>query len=200
MRISTIGVVFGARRIYGVPPSLCQDRMIFERTEEHPGARFLFILACLVVVVYGLKAAGKGFRLDANSHGDFEAYIYGDDDDDTLELDSDISISDGKWHHVAGTFDGEHMNLYVDGKQVGSKAIVGKLNTESTQPMKVGSYGGEPFYGDLNDIRQYRSGLSKIQIERIAGGDQQVAEDTMVGSWKREEDVKPIISTLEVRY
>ena len=55
--ISTIGVVFGARRIYGVPPSLCQDRMIFERTEEHPGARFLFILACLVVVVYGLKAA-----------------------------------------------------------------------------------------------------------------------------------------------
>ena len=31
--------------------------MIFERTEEHPGARFLFILACFVVVVYGLKAA-----------------------------------------------------------------------------------------------------------------------------------------------
>ncbi len=31
--------------------------MIFERTEEHPGARFLLILACLVVVVYGLKSA-----------------------------------------------------------------------------------------------------------------------------------------------
>lgn len=31
--------------------------MIFERTEEHPGARLLFILACLVVVVYGLKFA-----------------------------------------------------------------------------------------------------------------------------------------------
>lgn len=31
--------------------------MIFDRTEEHPGARFLFILACLVVVVYGLKFA-----------------------------------------------------------------------------------------------------------------------------------------------
>ncbi len=31
--------------------------MIFERTEEHPGARLLFILACLVIVVYGLKFA-----------------------------------------------------------------------------------------------------------------------------------------------
>ena len=31
--------------------------MIFERTEEHPGARFLLILACLVVVVYGLKSS-----------------------------------------------------------------------------------------------------------------------------------------------
>jgi predicted PurR-regulated permease PerM len=31
--------------------------MIFEATEEHPGARFLLILACLVVVVAGLRAA-----------------------------------------------------------------------------------------------------------------------------------------------
>ncbi len=31
--------------------------MIFERTEQHPGARFLLILASLVVVVYGLKYA-----------------------------------------------------------------------------------------------------------------------------------------------
>ncbi len=31
--------------------------MIFERTEQHPGARLLFVLACLVVVVYGLKFA-----------------------------------------------------------------------------------------------------------------------------------------------
>ena len=100
------------------------------------------------------------------------------------------TIGDGKWHHVAGTFDGKQMNLYVDGKQIGSKAIEGKLNTQSTQPMKIGSYGAEPFHGDLNDVRLYRSGLSKIQIKSIADGDQKVAEDTLVGSWKRDEDVR----------
>lgn len=31
--------------------------MIFDRSEQNPGARFLFILACLVIVVYGLKYA-----------------------------------------------------------------------------------------------------------------------------------------------
>jgi AI-2 transport protein TqsA len=31
--------------------------MIFDRMERHPGARFLLVLACLVVVVAGLKAA-----------------------------------------------------------------------------------------------------------------------------------------------
>ncbi|MDG2467864.1 MAG: DUF1587 domain-containing protein, partial [Pirellulaceae bacterium] len=99
------------------------------------------------------------------------------------------TIGDGKWHHVAGTFDGKQMNLYLDGKQIGSKAIEGKLNNQSTQPMKIGSYGGEPFHGDLNNIHLYRSGLSKIQMKRIADGDQQVAKDTLVGSWKKDDDV-----------
>lgn len=31
--------------------------IIFDRSEQHPGARLLFILACLVVVVYGLRYA-----------------------------------------------------------------------------------------------------------------------------------------------
>lgn len=103
------------------------------------------------------------------------------------------TLGDGKWHHVAGTFDGKQMNLYVDGKQIGSKAIVGKLHTQSTQPMQIGSYRNEPFHGDLNDIRLYRSGLSGPQIKSIAAGDQQVAKDQMVGSWKQG-DVSPKLS------
>ncbi len=99
------------------------------------------------------------------------------------------TIGDGKWHHVAGTFNGKQMTLYVDGRHIGSKPIDGKLNTQSTQPMKIGSYGGEPFHGDLNDIRLYRSGLSQTQIKSIADGDHKVADDTLVGSWEMEADL-----------
>src|SRR5688572_15996850 len=31
--------------------------MLFDRTDEHPGGRLLFLLACLVIVVAGLKVA-----------------------------------------------------------------------------------------------------------------------------------------------
>lgn len=100
------------------------------------------------------------------------------------------TLADGKWHHVAGTFDGKQMNLFVDGKQVGSKAIEGKLNTQSTQPMKIGTYGAEPFHGGLNHIRLYRSALSRIQIKSIADGEQKVGDDTLIGSWKKDEEVR----------
>ena len=101
------------------------------------------------------------------------------------------ALADGKWHHVAGTFDGKEMNLYVDGKQVGSKAIVGKLYTQNTDPMNVGSHQNEPFHGDLNDVRLFRSGLSKLQVEEMANGSQDVAKEEMVGSWKRDGDEEP---------
>ena len=99
-------------------------------------------------------------------------------------------LRDGKWHHIAGTFNGREINLYVDGKQVGHKAIVGELYTRSMKPMSIGSSGDEPFHGDLNDIRVFRSGLSKLEIEQIATGKQDVATKEMVGSWKRKEKVK----------
>ena len=42
------------------------------------------------------------------------------------------TLGDGNWHHVAGTFDGKQLVLYMDGKQVGNKPIVGKLHMQST--------------------------------------------------------------------
>ncbi|MGK0186817.1 MAG: mono/diheme cytochrome c family protein [Verrucomicrobiales bacterium] len=102
------------------------------------------------------------------------------------------TLGDGKWHHVAGSFDGKQIDLYVDGKQVGSKAIAGKLNMQNTEPMAIGSYdGNEPFHGGLNDIRLYRSGLGKLQIQSIAAGNQIVAKEEMMGSWKQRDEVRP---------
>jgi len=101
------------------------------------------------------------------------------------------ALADGKWHHVAGTFDGKEMNLYVDGNQVGSKAIVGKLYSQNTDPMNVGSHADELFHGDLNDIRLFRSGLSESQIEEIANGNQDIATEEIVGSWKRDDEEEP---------
>ena len=102
-------------------------------------------------------------------------------------------LGDGKWHHVAGTFDGKEMNIYLDGKQVGSKSIAGKLHSQSRDLMSVGSHDDEPFHGDLNDVQVFRSGLTKVQIKEISEGNKDVSKDEIVGSWKQEEVAEPEI-------
>ena len=100
-------------------------------------------------------------------------------------------LSDGEWHHVAGTIDGKKIRLYLDGKEVGSKPMAGKLSTQSAGPMLVGAHGNEPFHGDLNDVRLYRSGLNGLQIQSIASGEKGIAGDELMGSWSLPDEAKP---------
>lgn len=100
-------------------------------------------------------------------------------------------LSDGEWHHVAGTIDGKKIRLYLDGKEVGSKPMAGKLSTQSAGPMLVGAHGDELFHGDLNDVRLYRSGLNGLQIQSIASGEKGIAGDELMGSWSLPDEAKP---------
>ncbi|MEN8773220.1 MAG: DUF1588 domain-containing protein [Akkermansiaceae bacterium] len=102
-------------------------------------------------------------------------------------------LGDGKWHHVAGNFNGKEIKLYMDGREIGSKVLAGQLNAESTGPMLVGAHGNESFYGDINDVRIFRSGLGKDEIQSIASGGKNVATDELIGSWKIPEKNRPAI-------
>jgi hypothetical protein len=85
------------------------------------------------------------------------------------------AIWDGAWHHVAGTFDGGVVRLYVDGVQVGT-------GTSTTLPIGyglpnpdgvLGSFGGtcDPelaYAGDLDETRIWRRALSAQEIAASA--------------------------------
>lgn len=102
------------------------------------------------------------------------------------------TLSDGKWHHVAGTYDGQRIDLFVDGQQIGSQTVIGDLDTLSTRPMQVGSYGNrEPFHGDLKQIRLYSSGLEEADIRRIANGKKMTKGKHLVGTWDPLSDAQP---------
>ena len=108
-------------------------------------------------------------------------------------------LGDGEWHHVAGTYDGKEINLYVDGELIGNKPIIGELYNQSRQPMSIGSYKNgsyerESFHGDLNDIRVFRSGLSQAQVKELKNGIKEVGLATMVGSWRTEVEEEPQLS------
>jgi glucose/arabinose dehydrogenase/PKD repeat protein len=72
----------------------------------------------------------------------------------------------GTWSHVATTYDGGTLRLYVNGTQVASKAQTGAIPASSS-PLQLGgnSIWGEYFGGLLDEVRVYNRALSPAEIQ-----------------------------------
>ncbi len=71
------------------------------------------------------------------------------------------------WTHLAATYDGTTLRLFVNGTQVGTRAVAGALLT-STGALRIGgnSLWGEYFQGSLDEIRVYNRALSVSRESR----------------------------------
>jgi Concanavalin A-like lectin/glucanases superfamily len=80
-------------------------------------------------------------------------------------------IWNDRWHHVAGTYDGKMVRLYVDGKEQGNGtpttlAIGYGLSTNNS--LYIGSYGTNcvaKFGGDIDDVRIWNRALTDTEIK-----------------------------------
>lgn len=88
-------------------------------------------------------------------------------------------IWDGQWHHIAGTFDGAAVRLYVDGVEVGNGTpYTGPLyypgSTASNRTLYIGTYESPicslPFRGDIDEVRVWSRALSQCEIATRARG------------------------------
>lgn len=83
--------------------------------------------------------------------------------------------NDGKWHFVAGSYDGTTLRYYLDGKLDASSAYTGSLPS-NTNPLEIGAYtaGGSYFAGEMSCMRIHSRALLSTEIlrlsrERLAG-------------------------------
>jgi glucose/arabinose dehydrogenase len=69
------------------------------------------------------------------------------------------------WTHLAATYDGAALRLYVNGSPVGSRALSGAIAT-SGAPLRLGGNAvyGEFFRGRVDDVRIYNRALSAAEI------------------------------------
>jgi uncharacterized protein YjdB len=70
------------------------------------------------------------------------------------------------WAHVAATYDGATLRLYVNGVQVNSQAFSGQMPL-SASPLRIGgdSVWGEYFNGAIDEVRVYNRALSAAEIQ-----------------------------------
>ena len=76
------------------------------------------------------------------------------------------TLATNTWAHLALTYDGTTIRLYVNGTQVASTPKTGSITT-STNPLTIGSdsFYGQYFQGLIDDLRVYNVALSAAQIQ-----------------------------------
>jgi len=86
-------------------------------------------------------------------------------------IDSTIAIDPDRWTHLAATYDGSTLALYIDGELHLSGGGGGNINVNS-QPLGLGALGGEPntyhHRGSLDRVRIYSRVLDAEGIAALA--------------------------------
>ena len=106
---------------------------------------------------YGLYTASSGglrFYIGLSSIG-------------VLSPDAGQGIWDGNWHHVAGTYDGSAVKLYIDGNPVaGAGSTTSDINYEGTGNLFIGSYttASYCFSGTIDEVRIWDGALTENEI------------------------------------
>ncbi len=89
-----------------------------------------------------------------------------------MEAVSGQVMAAGTWVHVAGTYDGSTIKVFVDGAEMGSTPCVGAINP-SSYPLEIGRSPYETtrlFNGLVDDVRLYDRRLSVAEIQALAAG------------------------------
>ncbi|HKU15107.1 MAG TPA: LamG-like jellyroll fold domain-containing protein [Steroidobacteraceae bacterium] len=78
-------------------------------------------------------------------------------------------LTSGEWHHVAGTYDGTMVVLYVDGARVASAARAGAVAV-STAALMLGNRKelDRAFDGGLDEVRVWRRALTQTELQQNA--------------------------------
>jgi hypothetical protein len=100
-----------------------------------------------------------------------------------LGVDGRMELEPGKWQHVAATFDGRRLTLYVAGREDTTELVVsgamhtndGPVRIAADRPLVLDEDGrptpvGWQYSGLMDDIRVYRRALQPGEIQALSEG------------------------------
>lgn len=114
-----------------------------------------------VLLVQGQLSA----ELDVSTYGILLAGIKNENNQRVVFL-SGTGLNVGEWHHVAMTYDGSEIKVYIDGKLVGTKPQTGLI--KSGGDAVIGYYSnGSYFNGLIDDLAVFKKALSETEVKDL---------------------------------
>jgi hypothetical protein len=122
-----------------------------------------------VVAKGGDACVTASYALQTSFHGGLEFYIWDGGSQRWSGHATPSQIWNGKWHHVAGTFDGHEVKLFVDGKLIpGGSTQTTEIDYQGPSGDAIlGGYRGSCellFKGDVDELHVWSQALPVDQI------------------------------------
>jgi len=125
-----------------------------------------------IVAKGGDACKASSFALYTTTSRELAFYVY-DGDSWVRSPQSGQSLFDGRWHHIAGTYDGTTVRLFVDGREIGD-GTPADLAIEYNLANPDVSLGAHPcatyLTGDLDGISIWDRALPTAQIGDLVRG------------------------------
>ena len=107
-----------------------------------------------------------GFALYVGDIGSLGAYVRSGDDANAA---SGGSLATNEWNHVAMTYSGTVLRIYLNGGEVASRTFSSMQDADAVAPLGIGTLVGEdrvqPFAGAIADVRIWSSALGPSQVK-----------------------------------
>ena len=128
-----------------------------------------------IVCKHGWTSGEKGYVLRAGGDGQLSFTIAGLKSNGVNESWQEVlspvgSLQLNTWYHVAGTFDGNKLRLYINGSQVASKSYNGRIDPSVNYNLKIGRIADEGaasdryFHGLIDEVRIWKEARSSSEI------------------------------------
>jgi hypothetical protein len=144
---------------------------------EIPDAPALAQATALTIEAWLFATALGGRVLDKNSAGGSDGYMLDTHKNKARMIIGKTSVSSpadlptGVWTHVAGTYDGAVVSVFVNGALAASTPRTGPIPT-SPVPVRIGadSAGKNRFAGLLDEVVLYDRALSEAELAAVVAG------------------------------